>query len=222
MSRWMAAPRMTRLYQELLSPEPAWPELQASLARASNLIEVLPPSDQQEACLVKLQVTTRSNLGALAHETGGLLVDGGWLRILGSGSPRLPRALGFWNEQLGVPLGDALLVADDVVGGFFAINGGALPGAPGHVHYLAPDTQQWEDLDAGYSPWLSWVCTGDLAQFYGALRWPGWQHEVATLGGDQMFHAWPPLWTREGAPGQPVSRRPVPAREMFMLALQVS
>lgn len=209
-------------YSELLSPDPAWPELQLALARATNPIQVLPASDQREACLAKLQVTTRSTLGALAHETGGLLVDGGWLRILGSGNSELPRALGFWNERLGVPLESALLVADDVVGGFFAINGGALPGTPGHVHYLAPDTQQWEDLEVGHSQWLSWVFDGNLAQFYEALRWPGWEQEVVALKDGQMFHTWPPAWSREGAPGQPVDRRPVPASEMFKAAFQVS
>lgn len=211
-----------RSYPELLSPTPAWPELKRTFSEATNKIEVIPPSDQQEACLVKLQVTTRSNLGAIAHETGGILIDGGWIRLLGCGSPGISRALGFWNEQLEVSLEDALLVADDAIGGFFAINGGALPGAPGHVHYLAPDTLQWEDLDAGHSQWLSWLCSGDLAQFYGDLRWPGWEQEIAALGGDQVLLAWPPPWTKEGAPGQPVLRRPVPAHEVFALMLQVS
>ena len=43
--------------------------------------------------LLGLQVTTRSPMGAMAFETGGLLVDDGWLRILGAPSERLPRGL---------------------------------------------------------------------------------------------------------------------------------
>jgi hypothetical protein len=37
-------------------------------------------------------VTTRSPLGALASQTAGLFLDGGWLRHLGAGGPaRLQR-----------------------------------------------------------------------------------------------------------------------------------
>ena len=47
--------------------------------------------------LVALQVTTRSPMGAIAFETGGLLFDHGWLRLLGSGSMRLEGDLARWN-----------------------------------------------------------------------------------------------------------------------------
>ena len=33
-----------------------------------------------------------------------------------------------------------LLVADDVLGGFFAINGGAFDGKAGNIFYYAPDS----------------------------------------------------------------------------------
>lgn len=66
------------------------------------------------------------DVSALAHETGGLLVDHGWLRLFGSGHERLRRALGAWNETLGIPMSDFFLVAGDAVGGAFAMNGTAL------------------------------------------------------------------------------------------------
>ena len=37
-------------------------------------------------------------MGAVIFETGGILIDEGWLRILGSGHPRLPRSLPDWNK----------------------------------------------------------------------------------------------------------------------------
>ena len=43
----------------------------------------------------------RSPLGAVVYETGGILVDGGWLRILGSGNARLTRTLPGWNAGHG-------------------------------------------------------------------------------------------------------------------------
>src|ERR1044071_7443416 len=48
-------------------------------------VTVLPRQDATaRACLEALQATTRSPLGAIAHETGGMLIDHGWLRLLGS------------------------------------------------------------------------------------------------------------------------------------------
>src|SRR5688572_9389562 len=38
-----------------------------------------------EQTLLLLQVTTRSILGAIAYETGGILIDHAWIRILGAG-----------------------------------------------------------------------------------------------------------------------------------------
>lgn len=43
-----------------------------------------------------------------------------------------------------------LLVADDVLGGFFAINGGAFAGEAGNVFYYAPGSGEWEDCEMGY------------------------------------------------------------------------
>jgi hypothetical protein len=169
------------------------------------------------SCLEKLQVTTRSPLGALAHETGGLLVDHGWLRLLGCGHERLCRSLGQWNETLGVPLADFVLVADDVVGGFFAINGGALGRALGNVYYFAPDSLEWEDMEGGFSAFVRWAFDADLDSFYENLRWPGWQTEIEPVGGDQTLGLYPPPWTKEGKDLSKVSRRAVPAQEVWGL-----
>src|SRR5215216_2992148 len=160
--------------------EPAWPMVQEWIADAKNPVEVLPatPSDR-EATLLEIQVTTRSPMGAIVYETGGLLIDRGWLRILGSGHPRLPRSLATWNKQRtmfddgNVP--GYLLVADDVVGGFFAVNGGALGPEMGTVFYFAPDSLEWECLDFTYSQFIVWCLQEDLAKFYESLRWPGWE-----------------------------------------------
>ena len=146
--------------QDLLSDDPAWPLVREWIAAASNRVEVLPAREPDRSrALEESQVTTRSPMGALVYETGGLLIDGGWIRVLGSGHPRVPRTLPGWNkgrtwieEQSAPPL---LVVADDVVGGSFAINGGALDGPPGQVHYFAPDRLAWVSLDKGYSEFLA-------------------------------------------------------------------
>ncbi len=215
-----------RTILELLSSEPSWPTVQQWIAGASNPVEVLAARDPDRSqALESLQVTTRSPMGAVVYETGGLLVDGGWLRVLGSGHPRLPRTLPGWNAgRAWTASGGAppiLLVADDVVGGSYAVNGGGLPGPTGHVHYFAPDTLSWESLDMGYSDFLVWALTGDLDRYYETFRWPGWRTEIRDLPGDHAISIYPYLW----AAGLPVAqrmRRPVPMSELLELQFDVA
>jgi hypothetical protein len=199
--------------------DPAWPHLQAAIAEAKNHVEVLPPADTRAETLARTQVTLRSTLGAVVYETGGILVDHGWLRLLGSGDVKLPRSLPAWNAATGVlKEGERppfVLVADDVVGGFFAIDGG-IWGAPGHVHYFAPDTMKWEDLGQGYSDFVAWCLAGDLDQFYADYRWTGWESEVATVGGDQAWSIYP-LPFAAGDPYPQRSRGVVPVTEIYNL-----
>ena len=83
-----------RKLEELLDPqESAWPLVQEWVEGCELPIQVLPPSAVCDSVLADLQVSTRSPLGAIAHGTGGILIDGGWLRMLGSGHPKLSRNL---------------------------------------------------------------------------------------------------------------------------------
>lgn len=215
----MTAAAQRTLVELVDTKEPGIDLVRQWFAEASNDVELLSCSREDgELTLLALQVTTRSPLGAVAYETGGLLIDHGWLRILGAGCPRLPRGLADWN---GLDSGDrrlpgALLVGDDAVGGFFAVNGDGLPGPAGNVFYLAPDTLEWEDLELGYSAWLRWTLSGDLAGFYESFRWDGWRGEVSELSGDRAFSIIPFLFT-EGPPVGERSRRPVPIEELWGL-----
>src|SRR5437763_631158 len=113
-----------RTLEELLNTdEPAFPLIQTWAARAVRQVELLPPSAARGDALLQTQVTVRSPMGAVVYETGRILIDHGWLRVLGSAHQRLTRTLPGWNEGRSDGF---YLVADDVVGGFFAINGGAL------------------------------------------------------------------------------------------------
>src|SRR4051812_5635120 len=114
---------MKTIAELINSQEPALPLLREWLSRAVRPVEMLPPSAGRDAELVAVQVTTRSPMGAVVYETGGILIDHGWVRVLGSGHPKLPRTLAGWNDGRSQGF---LLVADDAIGGFFAINGGAL------------------------------------------------------------------------------------------------
>ena len=183
---------------------------------AENDCEILPPSGDRDRILLATQVTTHSTLGALAYETGGILIDNGWLRFLGFGYQKLNRNLADWNECRSQGF---YLVSDDAVGGFFAINGGAF-GEQKDVFYWAPDNLEWEPLGFGFTTFFQWALTSSLADFYQDLRWPTWLEDVAKLSGDRCFNFYPFLWTNEGSVAGS-DRRPVPVAEAFDLKVDI-
>ncbi|MET7401257.1 DUF2625 family protein [Dactylosporangium sp. NPDC005572] len=202
-------------------PAPAWPALEAEL-RSNPQIAVLPiaaPAGRDS--LHRLQVTAGSRLGALALHTGGVLVDDGWLRVLGGGADGLPSLA----EANGLP-GDerppaALVVGHDVLGGRFEVNGpdpaaAGRPGDPGEVCYFGPDTLEWTPLGVGHGVWLSWLAQGGTQRFYEALRWPGWPEETRALPLTHGLTVYPFLWSEEAHQDlAATSRQPAPMLELF-------
>jgi hypothetical protein len=158
--------------------------------------QLLPPNLARAEILAGLQITTRSPLGALAYDTGGLLIDDGWVRFLGSGHPQFTRDLLRWNEGRSQHF---FLVADDAVGGFFAINGGGLGSDLQQMYYWAPDEWEWEPLGLSFSALLQSLLQGSIDKFYSDLRWPSWRADLAAVSADQCFAFYPFLWTREGS-----------------------
>ncbi|WP_176045195.1 DUF2625 family protein [Burkholderia sp. BCC1644] len=195
--------------------ESALPSLIEWAAAAGHRCEILPPSDRNGAILSALQVTTRSTLGVIAYSTGGVLVDGGYLRLLGSGHYKMRRDIVDWNDGRSSGF---LLVADDAVGGFFALNGGALGEDTGSMYYFAPDTLRWEPLEIRYGDFVRWSLGDNLHDFYASMRWPGWQAEVQGLATDQCFSFYPFLWTKEGSV-EHSSRRTVDVSELYALQI---
>lgn len=62
--------------------DPAWPELEQAFTGSAVPVRVLPADpDEGRRCLLQLQVTARSVLGALTLHCGGLVLDDGWLRV---------------------------------------------------------------------------------------------------------------------------------------------
>ena len=80
-----------RTLNELLDrDQPALPLLQEWIdyPAGNNATLILPAETVADDTLVRLQVTTRSMLGTLAYETGGLSIADGLVRLLGSGAER--------------------------------------------------------------------------------------------------------------------------------------
>ena len=217
-----------RTLEELINKEePGWDLVREWMQEATNPYEVLPRDAKRAAEeLLNAQVTTRSPMGAIIYETGGILIDGGWIRLLGSGCERLDRGMFQWNkgktfENYGEPPA-FLLVADDILGGLFAINGGAFgQEGLGQMYYLAPDTLSWEPMNCGYSEFVSWTLGGDIHMFYEPFYWDGWQEEVSKLNGNQVFSFFPFLWTKEGQQIEAVSRKVVPIEESYRLTMDM-
>jgi hypothetical protein len=193
-----------------------WPVIERAITEAPCPVVTLPVDAVAAGrCLATLRASTRTWLGALVAESGGLLIDHGWLRVLGGGSttPELPDVA----SANGLPGGgvERLVVAYDVLGGQFALLPGAGAGAGHEVAYFAPDSLAWEPLGVDYAAWLAGMLSGGTEDVYAGLRWPGWQPEVADVSIDHGIRAWPPPFTVEGRDLASVERRTVPIGELF-------
>ncbi|WP_202868037.1 DUF2625 family protein [Kribbella sindirgiensis] len=201
--------------------DPAWTVLQDALAQAARPATVLPvdPAAGRDV-LFRLQVTARSMLGALAVNCGGLVIDEGWLRILGgggSGLPDLATANDLVDPEQAAAPPPYLIVAYDVLGGRFAVDGGGLGVQPGQVCYWAPDTLEWDGLGVGHTDFVLWSLTDGPTQFYAGLRWPTWLDETRRTPLSEGIAVYPPLFSAEAYPLENTSRKAVPFEELLSL-----
>lgn len=205
--------------------DPAWPLVKKWIDSAKNKVEILEVDTANASkALYNAQFSTYSTLGAVIYNTGGILVDNGWIRILGSGSTKLNRTLPDWNKGKTInEFGDKpdyLLIADDAVGGFFAINYGGLGPDIKNVYYLEPNTLKWQPLGAGYGEFILFCFDSDLSNFYKGLRWASWDKYIDKLDGNKVYNFYPYLWTKEGKDIEKVSKKLVPVDEQWYFNLE--
>jgi hypothetical protein len=202
--------------------DPGWTVVEGWIKTATNKVEILPvDAAKAKEVLYKTQVTTQSPMGAIVFMTGGLLIDDGWIRILGSGNAKFNRTLPDWNKGKAFKeFGEApsfLIVADDAIGGFYLLNGGGLGTDLGKIYYFSPDNLEYEALDITYSEFLQFCFYNDLDKFYEGNRWKGWREEVSKLKGDEVFNFYPFLWSKEGGDINKNSRKIIPVEEQYSL-----
>ncbi len=218
-------PLPIRTVAQLLAVDgPARDEVRSWVEQCPVPVQVLPRDPRRaEETLHRLQVTVRSTLGSMAYDCGGLLVDHGWLRLLGGGYGDLPtlaeaNGMGAPSHGRGAPA--SVLLGWDLVGGCFAIDGGAY-GAPfGHVCYFAPDLLEWEDLGMGHSAFVEWVLSGEVRHFSLDLRWPGWEEAAQRTGLGEVVSVTPAPWETTGRRAQ-VTRQAVPVGQQLALQAEV-
>lgn len=206
--------------------DPGWLIVQGWIKTAKNKVEILQADElKAKEALFHTQVTTRSPMGAIVFMTGGLLIDDGWIRILGSGNSRFNRTLPDWNKGKSFnEFGETpsfLLIADDAIGGFYLLNGGGLGTDVGKIYYFSPDNLEYEQLDITYSEFLEFCFNNNLDKFYEGNRWNGWREEVSKLKGDEVFNFYPFLWTAEGSDINKSSRKIIPIQEQYGLNLDL-
>jgi hypothetical protein len=217
----IAAQNKMRTIDELINKtDPGWILVESWIKNAKNRVEILAVDTvRAKEALYKTQVTTRSPMGAVVYMTGGLLIDDGWIRILGSGNAKLNRTLPDWNKGKSFKeFGEApsfLLIADDAIGGFFLLNGGSLGKDLGKIYYFSPDNLKYESLSITYTEFLQFCFNNDLDKFYEGKRWKNWRNEVSKLAGDTVFNFYPFLWTKEGKDINKNSRKVVSVEEQY-------
>jgi len=206
--------------------DPGWVIVEGWIKTAKNKVEILPVNELKATeALFHTQVTTRSPMGAIVFMTGGLLIDDGWIRILGSGNSKFNRTLPDWNKGKSFnEFGETpsfLLIADDAIGGFYLLNGGGLGTDVGKIYYFSPDNLEYEQLDITYSEFLEFCFNNNLDKFYEGNRWNGWREEVSKLKGDEVFNFYPFLWTAEGSDINKSLRKIIPIQEQYSLNLDL-
>jgi hypothetical protein len=215
---------MRSLTELLDRQEPALPLLRSWIDDpGGNGGTLLPPVDEvRTVTLLRLQVTTRSLLGTLAYETGGVSVADGLVRLLGSGARR---SLIESAEAAGCPLDgrypDVVVVGDDVLGGLFALNGGRFgANGRGQVFHLAADNTVWVPLGVGYTDFVAWCLTGDLDRLYEPFADLDAYVARPRPAFDATYSFYPFLWTREATEGRP-DVRVLGANECLRLRLEL-
>ncbi len=204
--------------EELTAVNDAWPLLAELVDRSPVGARALPRDEERcSVSVLCLQVSTRSALGGITYNCGGIVVDHGWLRILGGGHEALhslSQANGLPDPATASARAGYLVVAEDVLGGRFAIDGGELGIGPGTICYFGPDTLAWADLGVGHSQLLEQMLAGGTTSFYDDLRWPGSESEVEAVALDKGLSLWPPPFSAEGQDLGTVSRAAVPQTEL--------
>ncbi|WP_422772886.1 DUF2625 family protein [Plantactinospora sp. WMMC1484] len=210
----------------LVDDATSWDDLLDVLLRSFAAPRVLPADRvRARASLRQLHLPANSPLGAIALNCGGILLYDGWLRIFG-GSPSAEIGLPSIGQVNAFPADvdrawtptEGLIVANDVLGGVFFLNGlrpaAGRPGVPGEVIYFDPRFLDWTRTEMAHGEWLTWCVSGELSHFYAGLLWPRWREDVAGLRSDQGIATLPSLWNGP-APAAGATRSVVPMADLL-------
>ncbi|MBK7983408.1 MAG: DUF2625 family protein [Candidatus Competibacteraceae bacterium] len=201
-------------------------DLITQIETSKNNIEIIKNDCPDNILLNILQITDRSTLGTIIKFTNGILIKEKFLRLFGGNDSEWTDSIKKWNNIPGqenidnIPSG-CLFIGFDVVGGFFAINGGYFGQELGKVYYFAPDTLEWENLNMGYSDFISWCISGNVDKFYESFIWKNSEEIILNTKRGQGISFYPVLWSKEGKEINKTRKKIVPLKELWALNLEM-
>jgi hypothetical protein len=188
----------------LENQQKGWDVIMQWSSNARNKIRILPKEDlRADSVLYKTQLFASSPLGAVVYGCGGILIEDGWIRILGSGCKQFDRSIFDWNKGKScVKFKDQscyLLVGDDIIGGMYGMKtSGTDEIETGKIFYFGPNSLRWEATGLSYTGFINFCFSGNLESFYEDFRWHSWKDDIQKMSGDQVVSFYPLLWTKEG------------------------
>ena len=170
-----------------------------------------------------LKITSKSALGSRILNTSGIVIEN-WIRILGHNS-NINRGIIDYNvigeNGVATKITKMLIVADDVVGGIFALNAGKFSEGIGEVWYFAPDTLEWESLEMQYSEFIAWTIQGNIDEFYSTMRWSTWKEDCKNIEFNDSILIYPFLWSNE-IQLEKADKKIVPSEELLKINQEYS
>lgn len=173
------------------------------IKKSTKIVQILPSdSSIKEHLQKKYEINTKSLLGMLLENTGGIIIDN-WIRFYGTGE------INFVSRNNMFPFED-IVIAEDILGGLFVCL------ENGNIGYFAPDCLELEDMEIRLNQFLYWCLHGDTDTFYKDYRWKNWQKDVSNLKSNEGMAFYPFLWAKAESL-ESRSRRIVPMDEIIGL-----
>lgn len=136
-----------------------------------------------------------------------------YLRILGTSDSAYESVFGFTNLFKEIYNEEKYIIAHDVFGGLFATER--------TVHYFAPDTLAWEDLNINYEQFIEWAVNGNISEFYQPFLWSESDEILSKVSPDEGVFVYPFFWAEE-CDINTATKKIVPVREILATNYQNS
>lgn len=174
-----------------------WNKIEEIICKSKYDIKIFEGKiEQGKKEFMELKLLDDGVLFSVVTNCSGIYIDN-WLRILGQGSNERNGIL-YYNKMLEDSCMKGMcIVANDVVGGLYAINLSRYEIEKNMVWYFAPDTLEWETLGMRYLDFVTWSICGDICKFYETMRWNTWRMDSENLPFNKGYLIYPFLWAKE-------------------------
>ena len=176
-----------------------WSSVKNEFLNSTNSIEIFE----------KDNVTDKYNtiMEAIVNNTDSIVINK-YLRLLGSGQS-LYENIFLFNLEVERAFGEKnYIVAYDTFGGLFS--------ARGTIHYFAPDTLEWEDLELNQNEFVMWLLSKNLRNFYSSFLWNKGEDMINNLKLGQGILIYPYLWAEE-CDVNTAAKKLVPYKELLKM-----